>query len=132
MYRCVFRSILPALAALSILAAAPASAQVQRQFPPTALRGQLTVLDGPDVKLNGQPARLSPGARIRGVNNMLEMSGALQGSTMWVHYTLDTQGLLRDVWVLRPDELARKPWPATPDQAKAWEFDAAAQTWSKP
>jgi hypothetical protein len=36
------------------------------------------------------------------------------------------------VWVLRTTEVAVKPWPETPEQAQAWQFDPAAQTWTKP
>jgi hypothetical protein len=49
-----------------------------------------------------------------------------------VHYTVDTQGLLKEIWILRPDEAARKPWPASLDEARSWQFDAVTQTWSKP
>jgi hypothetical protein len=118
--------------ALTIGLVAPADAQVVRQFPQHALRGQISFTDPPDVRLNGAAARLAPGSRIRGHNNMLQMSGALVGEKLWVHYTLDTQGSVMDVWILRPDELARKPWPTTPAESQAWAFDATAQSWSKP
>ena len=83
MLRCVpfARRFISALAlGAAVLAAAavadPAQAQ-QRSFPATALRGELTVLQPPEVLLNGRPARLSPGARIRGENNLMMVSGAL-------------------------------------------------------
>ena len=117
---------------LAGLFAAPAAAQVQRMFPQTALRGQIVFGDPPEITLNGRPARLAPGARIRAQNNMLEMSGALLGSKALVHYTVDNYGLLKDVWILRPEELANKPWPVNAQQAQEWEFDPTAQTWSKP
>jgi hypothetical protein len=117
-----------ALAAAFVL---PALAQ-QRAFPATALRGELTVEQPPAVLLNGQPARLAPGARIRGENNLMMVSGALAGRKWLVHYTIDPYGLLLDVWVLRPEELARKPWPTTPAEAAAWRFDPSAQAWSRP
>jgi hypothetical protein len=34
--------------------------------------------------------------------------------------------------LLTPAEAAKKPWPTTPAEASAWQFDAAAQAWSKP
>lgn len=110
----------------------PAAAQVPRNFPATALRGEIVVTQPPELLLNKRPARLAPGARIRGQNNMLLLSGAMVGQPVFVHYTLDPHGLLLDVWVLIPAELARKPWPATPAEAAAWRFDAAAQHWSRP
>ena len=119
-------------AALALACALPAHAQLQRNFPATALRGELVVTQPPEALLNGRPARLAPGARIRDPNNMLVLSGALVQQRLPVHYTIDRDGLLFDVWVLRPDELSRKPWPATPEQAAQWRFDPIAQTWSRP
>ena len=105
---------------------------MQRQFPQQALRGQIAFVNPPEVRLNGAAAVLAPGSRIRGQNNMLEMSGTLVGAKLWVHYTLDTQGSVMDVWILRPEELAKKPWPTTPAETQAWLFDITAQAWTKP
>ena len=128
----MLRCALPGLAAVLLLATAPAVAQVQRNFPATALRGELRITQPPEVLLNGTPARLAPGARIRDTQNMMVMSGTLAGRPMVVHYTLDTLGLVLDVWVLTEQERARRPWPSTPAQARAWVFNPAAQTWSRP
>ena len=106
--------------------------QAQRNFPATALRGELRITQPPEALMNGQPARLAPGARIRDTQNMMAMSGALMGLPLLVHYTLDTQGLVQDVWVLNEGERLRKPWPSTPAQARQWIFNPAAQTWSRP
>ena len=114
------------------LAAVPAAAQAPRNFPATALRGEIVVTQPPELTLNGQPARLAPGARIRGQNNLLVMSGAAVGQKLVVHYTVDPSGNLLDVWILTPAELARRPWPATPQQAAAWRFNPDAQVWSRP
>ena len=126
MYRCVTAALLAA----SFLV--PAGAQVQRNFPQNALRGALVVGIPPEITLNGQAARLAPGSRIRGQTNMIEMSGGLTGSRLLVNYTLDSLGLVKDVWILRAEEAAVRPWPNTPEQAQTWQFDAAAQTWTKP
>jgi len=75
-----------------------------RQFPTTALRGLLEVTAPPQVLLNGQPARLSPGARIRNTHNMIVLSGALVRQPVMVNYVRDGQGLLHDVWILTPAE----------------------------
>jgi len=106
--------------------------QGQRNFPATALRGELRITQPPEALMNGQPARLAPGARIRDTQNMMAMSGALAGLPLLVHYTLDTQGLVQDVWVLNEGERARKPWPSSQSQARQWVFNPAAQTWSRP
>jgi hypothetical protein len=126
MYRCFIAALATALLVPA------AAAQVQRNFPQHALRGQLVIADPPDVLVNGRVARLAPGSRIRGQDNMIQMSGALSGAKFWVHYTLDQQGLLFDVWILRPEELAKRPWPSTPAEAQSWAFDATAQVWAKP
>jgi hypothetical protein len=118
---------------LALVATTCASlAQVPRLFPPTALRGELVGVAPPDVRLNGQPARLAPGARIRNEDNRFEVMGHLSGRTLVVHYTTDAGGQLLDIWILRPSERANQPWPTTPEQARRWTFDPVAQTWSRP
>jgi hypothetical protein len=126
------RCVTLAATALAWSLSLPLAAQVQRPFPPTALRGDIVFGTPPAVTLNGQPARLAPGARVRGEDNMLILSGALVGRKATVHYTRDGYGQPLEVWILRPQELARKPWPTTPEEAGAWTFDAAAQAWRKP
>jgi hypothetical protein len=126
MYRCLF------VAFWAAALIAPASAQLQRQFPQTALRGEIVVGAPPVITLNGEAARLAPGARIRGQNNMIEMSGALIGARLLVHYTIDPQGQVKDVWILRPDEAAKQPWPTNLKDATNWSFDPIAQTWTRP
>ena len=101
-------------------------------FQSTALRGELIVTQPPAALLNGQAARLAPGARIHNPSNMIQLSGSLLGQKLAVNYTLDPAGELRDVWILTDLELAKKPWPATPEQARTWVFDSATQQWSKP
>jgi hypothetical protein len=121
-----------AVALACAAAAAPAVAQVQRVFPASALRGEIVFGQPPEIELNGGPARLAPGARIRNEQNMLELSGGLAGRRAVVHYTVEaSSGLLMDVWLLRPDEAARRPWPRTADEAARWTFDPVAQTWSR-
>jgi hypothetical protein len=126
MLRCAF------LAAATVLCVQPAAAQAPRNFPATALRGEIVITQPPELLLNRQPARLAPGARIRDMNNMLVMSGAAIGQRMSVHFTLDLHGQVLDVWVLTPAEMARKPWPSTPQEAANWSFNADAQRWSQP
>ena len=126
MYRCALAALL--VATLTT----PATAQMQRSFPATALRGAIVISEPPALLLNGRPARLAPGARIRGQDNMVQMSATLAGAKLLVHYTIDTYGLVKDVWILRPEEAAVRPWPATLEQAQTWTFDPTAQTWSKP
>ncbi|ARN22792.1 hypothetical protein [Piscinibacter gummiphilus] len=125
MYRCLI-----ALAASAAIAV-PALAQT-RSFPQNALRGTLVFGSPPVVALNGNATRLAPGARIRGTNNMLVMSGELVDLKIVVNYTYDTSGYLRDVWILTDDEIKVRPWPTNLEQAQAWSFDPATQVWTKP
>jgi hypothetical protein len=124
MLRCVI--------ALSLAIAALQPVHAQRLFQQDALRGELVVTQPPEAMLNGKPARLAPGARIRNPSNMIQLSGSLLGQTLAVNYTLDGAGELRDVWILSADELARKPWPTTREEAQRWIFNPATQTWSRP
>ena len=126
------RAVLALLFAVLTFAALPAGAQANRTFPANALRGTLLVVAPPQVKVNGAPARLAPGARIRTQDNRIVLSAPLIGVELVVNYTLDNQGQVKDVWILTAAEVARQPWPATPAQAQAWQFDAAAQTWTRP
>ena len=126
MYRCA----LTTLVAAALIA--PAAAQVQRNFPQNALRGAIVVGTPPEITLNDAAARLAPGARIRNATNMIELSGGLAGQRLLVNYTIDTHGLVKDVWILRADEAAVQPWPTTPEQAQRWAFDPVKQSWAKP
>jgi hypothetical protein len=126
----MFRCFTAALAACLLVGGV--AAQSLRSFPPTALRGELVVGAAPEVKLNGEAARLGAGTRVRGADNLVKMPATLAGQKLLVRYTVDGQGLLRDVWILSEAEAARKPWPATAKEAATWRFDTIAQTWHKP
>ena len=126
------RCALAAIAAFVVIVATPVQAQVQRNFPREALRGDLVIGVAPQAVLNGEAVRLAPGARIFGLNNTFELPGTLAGKKARVHYTVDVQGQLRDIWILRPDELANVPWPATREQAAQWRFDSIGQRWTRP
>ena len=120
------------IAATLVVCASAAVAQAARNFPATALRGEIVVTAPPELLLNKRPARLAPGARIRTVDNMLVLSGAAVNQRLVVNYILDLQGQLLEVWILNPAELARQPWPSTPQEAASWRFNADTQSWSKP
>ena len=124
----------PALALFAAACfAAPAAAQmVQRNFPANALRGAIVVGEAPAILLNGSLARLAPGARLRGTNNLSLVPSELLGVKLLVHYTLDNGGDVSNVWVLSDDEAARRPWPTTLQDLRTWSFDPVAQVWTKP
>ena len=124
MYRC-------ALALTLAVSSLAAQAQQHRFFPANALRGELVITQHPDVLLNGKPARLAPGSRIKGDTNLLVQPAGLAGQKLVVHYTVESSGLIMDVWVLNPAEAANKPWPTTPAESATWTFNAGTQTWVK-
>ncbi len=126
MYRCL------AAAAATLAISLPVAAQVVRGFPQNALRGTIVFGNPPEITLNGSPARLSPGSRIRGGNNLLVMSASIAGTQAVTNYTIDAAGLVHDVWLLRKEEISVKPWPTSLEQAQSWAFDPVAQTWTKP
>ena len=83
----------------------PAAAQTMlRHFPPSAKRAVLVVTAPPEVLINGNPARLSPGARIKAANNLLVMSASLVGNSVLVNYMRNQQGLISEVWILSKEE----------------------------
>ena len=96
------------LAGLAFLPVSPVAAQgLVREAPKDVKRGRLTVTAPPEVSLDGKPDRLSPGARIRGLNNMLLMSGSIVGQELPVVYRRDAAGLIHEAWVLTPEEYAK-------------------------
>lgn len=128
MNRCTSARFLPAcasglLGAMLALAQPGASAQSEspsatseavRSFPAKALRATMVVTQTPSILIDGRPERLSPGARIRGANNMLVLSASLTGQQLLVNLVRDPMGLVHEVWILTEAE-ARLPQPlATP------------------
>ena len=85
------------------------SAQVTvRPFPPTAERAAMVVTYPPIIQLNGKPDRLAPGSRIRGQNNLLQLSGSLIGQNLLVNFVRSPSGEVQDVWILTEGEAALK------------------------
>ncbi len=98
-----------ALLGLSFAAAATAWSQgIIREAPKDVKPGLMAVSATPPIiSMNGQPTRLSPGARIRDTNNMLVLSGALAGQTVYTVYKNDPSGNVHEVWLLTQAEYAR-------------------------
>jgi hypothetical protein len=116
---------------LALTLALPAAAQLQRPFDHKTLRGTVVFDTPPQATLNGKPVRLAPGARVRDEGNLVQLPVTLVGRKAVVHYTTDLEGQLLDVWILTPQEQAKKPWPVTQQEAQAWVFDANAQAWTR-
>ena len=95
------------LATALAAAALAASAQIVRTPPADVKPAILTVTQPPEITLDGQPDRLSPGSRIRNTNNMQLLSGSVVGQKLPVVYRRDSAGLVHEVWVLTEEEYAK-------------------------
>ncbi|MET3497536.1 hypothetical protein [Variovorax boronicumulans] len=93
-----------------------------RNFPIGTLRGKFMVTDAPDVELDGRADRLGAGARIRSAQNMLVMPGAIIGQKYLVNYTRDAAGLLREVWILTPEEAVASRESLNKPLLNIWPF----------
>ncbi|MDB5867943.1 MAG: hypothetical protein JWP96_275 [Polaromonas sp.] len=124
MNRCIPRllPILFVLAASTPLASLPAHAQTDeatprvRQFPAAALRGELVVKTPPLITVDGKDDRLSPGARIHGINNFLVMSAPLIDQKLTVNYLRENNGMVHEVWILNSEEARLK----RPNSKASW------------
>ncbi|TFY97385.1 hypothetical protein [Ramlibacter rhizophilus] len=101
------RWIKTALATLALAAAAASAQTLTREAPRDVVPGRLVITQPPEGTLDGQPARLSPGARIRDTRNMLVLSGQLAGKETPVVYRRDGLGLVHEVWLLTEAEYTR-------------------------
>lgn len=101
-------AICVAVAGLHFTLAPSAQAQgIQRTAPKDVVLARLVVTAPPEISLDGKPDRLSPGSRIRDLNNMLVLSGGLVGKTLPVVFRRDAAGLVHEVWILTPEEYSR-------------------------
>ena len=85
-----------------------------RQFPKDARRGELVVMNAPEIAMDSKPDRLSPAVRIRDINNNLVLSGTLVNQRLVVNYVRDNTGLVHNVWVLNREEIKQK-MPGKPE-----------------
>lgn len=81
---------------------------MQRLLPAKAERAQIRFTAPPQVEVNGKPDRLGPGVRVRDAHNRLALTGSLRGKTFEVNYLRDAAGVIREIWILTPAELARE------------------------
>ena len=93
------------LAAVAVSAAAQA---VMRDAPKDVTPGLIAVSATPPViTVDGKSDRFSPGVRIRDRNNMLVLTGAVAGQSLYPVYRRDSSGLVHEVWVLNEEEYAK-------------------------
>jgi hypothetical protein len=89
------------------IGALSASAQAQlRTIPEQAKGGEMRHLQDMIVAINGVEMRLAPGAQIRDEANRLVVPTSLPPGSK-VKYLLDGEGMVRQVWILTPQEAAK-------------------------
>jgi hypothetical protein len=79
-----------------------ASAQL-RTVPADAKDGKIQHVQDMIVAIDGVQKRLAPGAQIRDASNRLVLPVALPAGAA-VKYLLDADGMVRQVWILSPQE----------------------------
>jgi hypothetical protein len=104
-------------AAVLLLASLATGAWAQlRTLPAESKRGNIEHVQDMIVAIDGVQRRLAPGAQIRGPSNALVVPVAVPKGAL-VRYVLDAEGLVRQVWILSPTELALEP--PTPQPASS-------------
>ena len=89
------------------LLSASAQAQQLRSIPDQAKHGEIRHVQETIVSIDGVQQRLAPGAQIRDQSNRLVMPTAVPVGAQ-VKYLLDQEGLVRQVWILTPEEAAKR------------------------
>lgn len=102
------------LAFAALLFSALADAGV-RTFPKTAERGNLRVVQGFMVELNGTQEQMAPGVLIKSTNNTSVVPASLAGRTHVINFTRNGQGQVNKVWLLNLME-AQQPAPNEADK----------------
>jgi hypothetical protein len=92
-----------------LVAASAAVAQTMVRVAPADVKPAIIAVSAtpPIISVDGKEDRLSPGARVRDRNNMMVLSGALAGKTLYTVYRRDSAGLVHDVWLLDAEEYAK-------------------------
>ena len=92
---------------LALFTSFAAAQGIMRDAPKDVVLGQMIVVAPPQITIDGKPDQLSPGSRIRDLNNMLALSGGLVGKVLPVVYRRDAAGLIHEVWLLTDDEYTK-------------------------
>jgi hypothetical protein len=95
------------LLAVAVLAVTCLAAWAQlRTIPQDAKRGEIRHLQEMMVEVDGRPVQLAPGAQIRDADNRIVVPTAVPPGTL-VKYRVDANGMIREAWVLSPQEAAQ-------------------------
>jgi len=119
------RWIRTALVGLSLATAAfvAASQGIVREAPKDVKPGIMAVSATPPIiTMDGKDDRLSPGARIRDLNNMLVLTGGLANRTVYTVYRRDSSGMVHEVWLLTEAEYRKLGGVSTGDAAGYQRF----------
>src|SRR2546425_3428002 len=92
------------LIAVACVASTAAYAQL-RIIPDNAKRGEMRHLQDMVVEIDGTMLRLAPGAQIRDASNRVVVPAAVPARAT-VKYLFSADGLVRQVWILTPEEAA--------------------------
>jgi hypothetical protein len=95
--------------ALIFLSASAAFAQL-RTIPDAAKRGEMRHVQEMVVAIDGDMQRLSPGAQVRDAANRLIVPSAIPAGSL-VKYLMNEAGQVHRVWILSPEEAARRDKP---------------------
>ena len=78
-----------------------------RSIPDEAKRGEVRHLHDMLIEIDGVRQRLAPGAQIRDASNRVIVPTALPAGAQ-VKYVMNGQGHVRQVWILTPEEAAKR------------------------
>ena len=96
------------LAALLLLAGGASAALAQlRTIPPEARTARMEHVQDMYILIDGAPRRLAPGAQIRDAANRLMLPVSIPAGSL-VKYLTDAEGMVRQVWILTPQEAEPK------------------------
>jgi len=90
---------------LLVFLSAMACAQM-RTLPKDAERGEVRHVQGMTIAIDGTERRLAPGAQIRDASNLIIVPTAIPAGAL-AKYLVDPEGLVRQVWLLTPQEASQ-------------------------
>jgi hypothetical protein len=97
------------LLAFVLVAGYAAAAPAQwRTLPKDAKQGKIEHVQNMIVSIDGKQIRLAPGAQVRDTANRLLVPISIPPGSR-VKYVLDAEGMVREAWILTPQEAAEQP-----------------------
>ena len=107
--RATLRRLLAGAGAVALAVWAVPARAGRRVFPMGTQRGLIDFINPPQVQLDGKPERIGPGTRIHDAHgNRLVFAGTLKGQSFTVNYVRGGAGMIREIWILTPDEIQEK------------------------